>query len=622
MDKKTLSIATALVLAIGFGIAGFHYFPKMEKGSEVTVGDEQTSYEVTVSSNYSTAKQDDVILDLAGTLLVHEQATNQLVSEWSAISSLTVMNVATATEDILNFPAVSALEQGEMVHYVQADFPQAYSGFQKEILSRFFLPIPIRAAPEIYHTEREGKNLFRVKYLVSEINQGFEVTRSWIQNLQGDIETDPKANGFHYQYNAEGKLLSMSGTLTFIGTDHENLPFRLTTKITMNKGETKTLAADKKVYQNPRDMIVAEAQKPVRQDSDKLRPIKEVFEAVDNLTAEDTPQDRADLYLEMAKILSENPDTLSEFKSKVLSMDAGTGQSKFQMNLIFSVLAGSETAAGSEVLADLFSTDCKIEFCREMAISAYGMHSNVSLDSAQKVLHVAETDEAADMAFNAYLGAGAAGRILGDRFAELRPSLLKAAKAADEDKDFTKKALIVRAIGNTGDRAFLPVLTEGIKSEDHLTKNMSYYALRFIPGDDVNDLLVHSLETEANELTATEIIRSAGLRQFSKAELERLGEKVPTWGENDSDLTVNTVNILLTAYHRNPEDSEKILESLKGRVKSKDLKAYIEAGMNPLGPTPDDAGNVAEEPKAGEEDEGDAADSNAAPASDSDADKE
>lgn len=592
--NKNLSIALGLSLLLGIGAGGYYYWTIHSKpakaGENFEVGSEQTTYKVTVDSIYSTAQRDDVILNLDGSLVVHPQGDDQLVSEWTSFDRLVAMNNTVSPEIILNSPTVTAIDAGEMKHFVDANFPRDYSGFQKELLSRIFIPVPVRVSPEIYRSEREGKNLFRVKYTIAENKEGFEANRSWIQNLQGDVQTDPKLNGFRYQYTSEGRLVSMQGTLVFKGIDHENLPFSLTTKIFVNATNTSSLSASKRVYRDRKSMVVAEAPRAVRSSGDPLRPLKEVFADLDRLSGTDEPQVRADLYIEMSKILEENPASISEFKEKILSMTAETGQDQFQQGVLFSVLSGSETLEGSNVLADLFAGDCKTEFCREMAISAYGMHSNMSLDSAQKVLEVARSDSSAEMSLNAYLGAGAAGRILGDRFEELKPSLISAVKAADEAKDFTSKAVIVRAIGNTGDRGLLPVIQEGLKSEDELTKNMSFFALRFMPGDDVNEILVNSLKSEKDELTATEIVRSASLRQFSKTDYEKISEKIPEWGEQDADLAVNTVNILLTAYQRNPEDAEEALLSLKAKVVP-ELKQFIEEGMNPYGPTPNDEGN-------------------------------
>ena len=59
-----------------------------------------------------------------------------------------------------------------MKHFVDATFPSNYSGFQKELLSRIFVPVDIRVTPEIYRSEREGKNLFRVKYTNGGTPQG------------------------------------------------------------------------------------------------------------------------------------------------------------------------------------------------------------------------------------------------------------------------------------------------------------------------------------------------------------------------------------------------------------------------------------------------------------------
>ncbi len=593
--KKNLSIALGLAAVLLLSAGGFYYWQTMSPkvsatGENIQVGAEQTTYKVSVDSMYSTAQRDDVILKLEGNLLVHDQGEDQLVSEWDSFTEFTAMNNTVAPELILHSPAVTAVEDGEMKHFIDVNFPNDYRGFQKELLSRIFIPVPVRVSPEIYRSEREGKNLFRVKYQISENKLGYEAIRSWIQNLQGDIQADAKLNGFRYQYNSDGKLVSMQGTLALKGIDHENLPFTLTTKIFINQTDTTSLSSGKRIFRDRRSMIAAEPARAPRSDSQPLRALKEVFNDLDKLSGLDEPQVRADLYIEMAKILAENPASISEFKDKILVMTGDTNQDKFQQGVLFSVLSGSETAQGSEVLADLFAGDCKTDFCREMAISAYGMHSNMSLDSAQKVLKVAETEAAADVSLNAYLGAGAAGRVLGDRFAELRPSLMNAAKAADEAKDFTSKAVIVRAIGNTGDRGLLPVIQESLKSEDELTRNMSFFALRFIPGEDVNELLVNSLKTEKDELTTTEIVRSASYRQFSKAEYDKIGEKVPEWGENDADLAVNTVNILLTAYQRNPEDAAEALESLKGKVVP-ELKEFIEEGMNPLGATPAYEGN-------------------------------
>jgi hypothetical protein len=588
--KKNHSIALGLVAILVLSVAGSYYWHKTRGRVSSTaenknVGSEQTIYAVSVDSLYSTEQQVDVVLKLEGKLLVHEQGDGQLVSEWDSLTQFTVMNDEVAAEPILHSPAVTIVEKGEMKHFIDPTFPSDYWGLQKELLSRFFIPIPVRISQDLYRSEREYKEFFRVEYQISQNKKGYEALRSWIQNLQGDVQADPKLNGFRYQYSPAGKLVSMQGTLTLKGVDEDNLPFQLTTKIFLNKTGREKLASGKRVYHDRRAMVIAEPV-PTRDpdDPEPLRPLSEVFAGIGKLSASDEPQVRTDLYIELARNLVERPSSLDDIKAKILSMPGATDQDKYQQDVLFSVLSESETPASSNVLADLFASDCKTDFCREMAISAYEMHSNTTLESAQKVLRVALTDTALNVSLSAYLGAGEAGRILGDRFAELRPSLANAAKAADKAKDTPSKAVIVRAIGNTGDRKLLPILQESLKSEDLLTRNTSFFALRFIPGQDVNKLLVNALSSEKNELTTTEIVRSASYRQFSKAEYEKIGEKVPEWEAKNADLAMEMVSLLLSAYHRNPEDAQGVLESLKGKVVP-ELKQFIEDGMNPLGAT-------------------------------------
>ncbi|RYZ72144.1 MAG: hypothetical protein EOP09_03625, partial [Proteobacteria bacterium] len=246
--KKNLSIALGLAAVLLLSAGGFYYWQTMSPkvsatGENIQVGAEQTTYKVSVDSMYSTAQRDDVILKLEGNLLVHDQGEDQLVSEWDSFTEFTAMNNTVAPELILHSPAVTAVEDGEMKHFIDVNFPNDYRGFQKELLSRIFIAVPVRVSPEIYRSEREGKNLFRVKYQISENKLGYEAIRSWIQNLQGDIQADAKLNGFRYQYNSDGKLVSMQGTLALKGIDHENLPFTLTTKIFINQTDTTSLSS-------------------------------------------------------------------------------------------------------------------------------------------------------------------------------------------------------------------------------------------------------------------------------------------------------------------------------------------------------------------------------------------
>ncbi len=65
-----------------------------------------------------------------------------------------------------------------------------------------------------------------------------------------------------------------------------------------------------------------------------MRALKEVFTDLDKLSGLHEPQVRADLYIEMAKIVAENPASISEFKEKIVSMTGERNQDKFQQGVL------------------------------------------------------------------------------------------------------------------------------------------------------------------------------------------------------------------------------------------------------------------------------------------------
>ncbi|RYZ80658.1 MAG: hypothetical protein EOP04_25460, partial [Proteobacteria bacterium] len=252
MNKK-ISIALGLALILGLGAGTYFYMSKSEStiSDGQNVSDVQTNYKVAITSSYTSPLKQSTILDLEGDLLAHLQGDEQIVSEWSSFSKFIAMDAPGIPTTILNAETVSAVdEDAEWKHFVDSDFPSQYTGFQKEVLSRIFVPVPIRPVAELYRNEREGKNLFKVLYTIRENKEGFELIRSWIQTVQGQVRIDPKENGFRYQYDKDAKLVSMQGTLSYLGVDHENQDFRLTTKIFVNAKDTRSLASEKRKFRD------------------------------------------------------------------------------------------------------------------------------------------------------------------------------------------------------------------------------------------------------------------------------------------------------------------------------------------------------------------------------------
>lgn len=153
-------------------------------------------------------------------------------------------------------------------------------------------------------------------------------------------------------------------------------------------------------------------------------------------------------------------------------------------SLLMGALASARTAAATDALADL-STELEGD-AHHRSLNALNL-AHTATEHSMEVLGAALEDDAGDAAA---LALGSQARKLADDAPEASTSavtrLLEGLAAAQSPAE---QATYIKALGNAGDRQALPALVALIEGNATL-RGLALRALRFMPGDDVDALLM------------------------------------------------------------------------------------------------------------------------------------
>jgi hypothetical protein len=161
-----------------------------------------------------------------------------------------------------------------------------------------------------------------------------------------------------------------------------------------------------------------------------------------------------------------------------------------EVRLITGALASSQVAAGTNALADLMGEALPAE-ARTAIVGALALSEPATPDSLRALAAGLDQADGAEAAY----GLGSHGRKSltsnpdGAR-AAVDELLARYARAGSDDE----RRLYLEALGNSGDRRALAVLADVAGGRDEVLASAAAFALRFIPGDDVDALLAQLLE--------------------------------------------------------------------------------------------------------------------------------
>jgi hypothetical protein len=148
-------------------------------------------------------------------------------------------------------------------------------------------------------------------------------------------------------------------------------------------------------------------------------------------------------------------------------------------DVIVGALGEAGTPKAQRVLADIIDTPALDGERRVQAAVALGLTSSPTVASLDALAQLSKQhDEVGDTALLAYGNAAMRDEDPADAARRVDDLLARLARATSDDE----RAVIVRALGNTGDRRILPALTAAFGSTSMLVRVAAVEAMRLVPG--------------------------------------------------------------------------------------------------------------------------------------------
>lgn len=540
-------------------------------------------YHVQLSTQVASEGQTTQYLLLDGLLDSVKVSQDETLSSWADVSRLVAMGVEEQGDPLKGQTALTRFEGGQAIHQVKASFPEKYGDFERSFLNKLFVNIDT-SETKTSRTEIEDGHRYDVAYTIEKRGDGTKVmTRRWTMSLDATVKIDEKSNSLVYLLDESNQLVSLTGELILF----TNAPGTASAPFVKQNIEV-SFQADKIVDMKPaKNALVRTDYAPLLGvSSDGVEALTEppkislvdTFKMVDALTGDTAAGDRADIYNLLEAHLNFDPKNINAFKDRILSMKAESDTEQLHENLLFSVIAGNERSETSDFLVDMATSDCKTLFCRSQALSAYNFHPNVTVESAKRLEALAATDHEPVIAANAYLALSHAEIVLGDKYKDADEILLRAEKDHSEENSYRHTG-IVSAMGNLGNREFLPVLNTMATSSDADDKATALFNMRFVPGEDVTAKLMNSIKVETKDEVVEEAIKAMQYRTLTKADVDTLADTVKNWPEDTESIQTRAAELLVDIYKRNPEIAKEGLESLQKDSKIKMVRDYIAVGM-------------------------------------------
>lgn len=195
-----------------------------------------------------------------------------------------------------------------------------------------------------------------------------------------------------------------------------------------------------------------------------------------------TQQQRSALLKTMSALVRLEPAAAGQLAAE-LRARAKRGENT---SLLAGALASAKSAAGTNALAELIGdSDLPIE-ARRNAMNTLGLAHQATAESIEALGEQLDSE----MGSAAAMALGNQARRIADEAPEqAKTAVQQLIEGYERAQSVEEKVAYLRALGNTGAREALPIMTAAIASNDPTLKPIGISGLRFIPGDDVDAAL-------------------------------------------------------------------------------------------------------------------------------------
>ncbi len=244
------------------------------------------------------------------------------------------------------------------------------------------------------------------------------------------------------------------------------------------------------------------------------------------LGAADT-QARGYLFLRIAALFRLDAGAARAAARSVLDHTAGAATP-----VVIGALGEAGTPQAQAGLGQVLAAPALDAESRSRAAIALGLTADPTVDTLDALAQEATRDDA-DVSATATLAEGTAVLHLrgsdGDAAGRQIDALLARFAAATDDDE---RALVLRALGNTGDLRILPAVQQGLASADPMVRVAATEALRLVPGDAIDALLLASLRDPYG------LVRAAAVFATGERSLVPYAATFDRTERGDRDVTV------------------------------------------------------------------------------------
>lgn len=581
--KISLGAAVLLLLA-----ASVSYYLYKSRGNtqSASSSDKITSlynYDVKIDSQRIQNDQASLILKFDGQLALQSLENDSYISQWTTIKNLETAEGVASPGGLLDKPMISEPVLLGFDHRANEEFPEEYAVFSQSVLDHL-LVMPKREQGAIFKREKQDVSIFNVDYRIARESDQIHIARKWVQTITGGVRIDPTRNTLTYTFDSNYDLLAMEGQVAFHVTEPQGNVVTVVTnyQVTRAQPAATKITVDRKTFSRELGITRVEPKSDTNNDAEPKKTFAESLAAVDEMNQNTLPADYSKAYLSLIDNLRKDPAGLQKIKDKLLTLDFKDVEGASQAAFLYSVIAGHDTKETSDMLSTLFVKDCPSVECKEGAIHSYNYLTKMSPESANNLLDLATSGAPTDrVSSQAWLGVGIAGRNLGEGFPELKPAIERAYAQTDDGEKASERVTILDSIGNFGDRSMLPLIDKAVLSKDDDVRMTALAALRFVPGEDVDEALLSALEKNEEPHDKGESLRSLALREINLEALTRIAKTIPSYNDKNQDLAVNSASIILDSYERNPELTKSLVEDLSQNLKNEELKSLFKEALNP-----------------------------------------
>lgn len=597
-----------LVLLSAFGSAYvlYAYYPEVF-GLKSIPPQHEAQYAVTWQTTHRSDGKSELIMDLSGTALQYLQSETELVTVWSSIEKFSMAGINDAgaiSTEMLGKPAVTVRSGERLSSYIGDSFPSKLLGLEVSFLDKMTVgPKSPPTFQTFFRNERDDLGSYNVRYDFAPGDKTDELTRIWVNSLDSRVKVDPKANALHYDLSKDGRLLSVKGTLTFHLTSESHQDsiehvIDISLKDALLKSPQR-LTIDTKTLPKADLERILDANGPnLQTDKGEAVSIETALTKLDTISEKSDGAGVSDIFGTLRQDLRADPKLASKVITKILAINQRDEGSQRKETVLFGALAASGDPTIADALADLATQSCPDSFCKSQAMMALNLHANPKPENARVLLAAAEASQDDEISGSAFLAVGSISSKLGQPMSDIAQSLIRDLKKAgrtkgdDEDEQGNKgdnsenrRINILRAMGNHGNADYLAAIRDKITSDDVNEKAAALYALRNLPNDEVNTLLIKSLENEKSTTVNQNGLKALALRTLNAGETMKIAtEFVKT---DDEDVQSLAADVLIQAYKNDPQTAVDSIKFLASASTFPNVKLYLEDTLKKLS-APDD----------------------------------